>query len=291
MEQIWQWGIDVIIHVQKIRSPFIDNVFICTTFLGTPEFYTLFLPGLYWCFDKKITARIIFLFFVSSWSNSVLKTFFNHPRPFELNGAVKVCHAGGPGLPSGHAQQSVVLWTSLALWLKRRPFSVIALLLILIVSFSRIYLGVHFPTDVFCGWLIGAVIILSVWPFFSSIEKFLSGLNIAILITFILFLPLLLSFVQPTRWSVMPAGALSGFLIGMIAERKYIGFTSPGSVYKAIARITAGMFILAVLFSLEKISGIGKSARYYLFIVYIKSWIMGIWVSAGAPWMFCKFKI
>lgn len=122
MEQIWNWGIDLIIQVQKIRTPFIDTFFIAITSLGTPEFYTLFLPGIYWCFDKKYAARIITIFFISSWTNSVLKNVFSHPRPFDLNGLVKVSHAGGPGLPSGHAQQTVALWGSLVLWLKNRFF-------------------------------------------------------------------------------------------------------------------------------------------------------------------------
>lgn len=291
MEQVWQWGIDIIILLQKIRTPFIDNFFICITLLGAPEFYMFFLPGMYWCFNKKFMARIIFLFFLSGWTNSVLKTFLNHPRPFDLNGIVKVNHAGGPGLPSGHAQQSLVLWASLALWLKKRLFLYFSIFIILVVSFSRIYLGVHFPTDVFGGWILGIVIVAVIWPFFDRIEKFLAGLSPGVLVASVVAIPLILSFVLPTRWSVMPAGSLSGFFTGVIFERRYMEFGSVVTIRNGVLRVLPGMFIISFIFFMDKFIGVSKSVPYYLLIVYVKTWIMGIWVSAGAPWMFGKLRI
>jgi membrane-associated phospholipid phosphatase len=274
-----------------IWKPFIDTCFIAITSLGTPEFYTLFLPGIYWCFDKKYAARIITIFFISSWTNSVLKNVFSHPRPFDLNGLVKVSHAGGPGLPSGHAQQTVALWGSLVLWLKNRFFIFFAVFIILTVSFSRIYLGVHFPTDVFAGWILGLIIITVMWLFFDRIEDFIAAMNPANVVVAALMLPMACSFILPTRWSVLPAGALSGFFMGIILEREYLEFKPASSVRNGVIRVLSGMFVLSAVLYLEIMIGISKKTPFYLISVYIKSWIMGVWVSYGAPWMFRKLDI
>ena len=118
MEHIWQWGIGVIIAVQKIRSPFFDAFFLFISFFGTYIFYMLLIPFIYWCYDKKRASRIIFLFLVSSWFNTVLKDLISHPRPYNLNPAVKIGDAAGNGFPSGHSQNSLVVWGTLSLMLK-----------------------------------------------------------------------------------------------------------------------------------------------------------------------------
>lgn len=62
----------------------------------------------------------------------------------------------GSSFPSGHASNSMaVAVAAMGLWPGLRPW---ALLLPLIIGFSRIYLGKHFPTDVLAGWMIGAAV-------------------------------------------------------------------------------------------------------------------------------------
>ena len=178
-----------------------------------------------------------------------------------------------------------------ALWLKKRLCVFFAVFIILAVSFSRIYLGVHFPTDVFAGWFLGLIIIVILWPFFDRIENFLAGINSGMVVGAALILPLLCSLILPTRWSVMPAGALSGFFTGIILERKYLDFQTADTLRNAILRVLSGMFVISGVLFLEKITGISKKAPCYLIVIYVKSWIMGLWISAGAPWMFRKLKI
>ena len=56
------------------------------------------------------------------------------------------------GLPSGHAQNAVVVWGMLALWIRKTWAWIAGVIIILLIGLSRIYLGVHFPTDVLGGW-------------------------------------------------------------------------------------------------------------------------------------------
>lgn len=91
----------------------------------------------------------------------VLKLLFDRPRPqlFEW----RAHHVGSASYPSGHAPMSVVLLVVLAYIVhrlsRRRAFSVTATLLagtgVLLIGLSRLYLGVHYPSDVIAGYIIG----------------------------------------------------------------------------------------------------------------------------------------
>jgi len=290
MEQIWQQGIDIIIFVQKIRSPFSDAFFFFISFFGTHVFYIILLPFLYWCVDKKYAYGIFIIFLISSWSNAVAKDLLLHPRPYNLNEAVKIGKTSGYGIPSGHAQQSLVVGVSLSLWLKNRFFTYFSVAAILLIALSRVYLGVHFPTDIFGGWLLGSIILFILWPFSDRIVIFLSGFSPYVLSAVSVIIPALLSLILASKWSVMSMGALSGVCAGLIIEKKYLNFQETKNLKAAVPRYITGAAILMLIFSVDNILS-GMKVPYYLIMVFVHSWILGIWVSAGAPWLFKKCGI
>jgi undecaprenyl-diphosphatase len=91
-----------------------------------------------------------------SW---ILKHTFNRPRP----SVVPNLHIMSPSFPSGHAMESAVLYLTLGAVLMRVAdrrvtkvyIWVLAVFLTTIVGISRVYLGVHYPTDVVAGWIVG----------------------------------------------------------------------------------------------------------------------------------------
>ncbi len=100
---------------------------------------------------------------------SILKYVFERARPELVTHLVSVSSAS---FPSGHAMNSTVIYLTLGTLLakteRRRAVRIYlilaAIMLALLVGFSRIYLGVHWPTDVIAGWCIG-----SVWAFTCSL--------------------------------------------------------------------------------------------------------------------------
>lgn len=106
---------------------------------------------------------------------SIIKNIVQRPRP-----TFKLIEQGGFSFPSGHATGSTVFYGMLAFFLilyvskrwLRIMIPILALSIVLFVMYSRVYLGVHFPSDVVAGFLIGnAVVFCSVGCYFIWGEK------------------------------------------------------------------------------------------------------------------------
>lgn len=290
MEPLWQWGLAIIHHVQRIRSPFFDSFFSSVSFFGTVSFYVVFLPVLYWCFDRKHARRVLIIFLISGWVNSVCKDFFNHPRPYNLDETVKIGKTTGPGLPSGHAQMSLTVWGYLMLWIRKPVFSAISTAVILLIAFSRIYLGVHFPTDIFGGWILAAIILFTGYSLADKVEEFVSNVDRRLLAVSMIVLPALMSLFYPSPSSLMSSGTLSGFVVGIVIETAIINFSEVRDVKRGLLRYLSGVMLLALLFSAGRLIP-GKSTSAGMIAVYIHSWIMGFAVSAGVPWFYKRAGI
>jgi undecaprenyl-diphosphatase len=100
--------------------------------------------------------------------SALLKDLFQRPRP-EL--VPHIAYASNTSFPSGHSMMSAVTYLTLGALLARAHerkrlkayFLLLAALLSFLVGVSRVYLGVHWPTDVLAGWTAGAVWALLCW--------------------------------------------------------------------------------------------------------------------------------
>ncbi len=100
--------------------------------------------------------------------NWLLKLAFGRERPDIVP---HVTHATGESFPSGHTTNSAIIYLMLGMMLARVEASyttkvfifMVCVLLTVLVGLSRIYLGVHWPTDVIAGWALGAIWVLLAW--------------------------------------------------------------------------------------------------------------------------------
>jgi len=108
--------------------------------------------------------------------NDVLKAMFARPRPSVVPHLREV---GSASFPSGHALTSAVVYLTLGTLLMRVAEGrllkwyciAVAMLATFLVGLSRLYLGVHYPTDVLAGWLVGLSWALICWLLERSIER------------------------------------------------------------------------------------------------------------------------
>lgn len=98
-------------------------------------------------------AAALILYLVTG--DFILKPLFARPRPCDVNSAVTllVTRPHGHSFPSGHTASA--FGAAFALWLQNRKLGTPALVLAAFIAFTRLYLYVHFPTDVLGGLLLG----------------------------------------------------------------------------------------------------------------------------------------
>lgn len=300
MESILLWGLDFIRAVQTIASPPL-TVFmkIITSFGGEPMYMAL-LPLFFWCVDEKKGLHLGFTVLISAWINMALKYLLDQPRPFfeGYDPSVGMISERMGGLPSGHAQNTLVMFFLLAFWIKKNWAYVSAAVLCLLISFSRIYLGVHFPTDIIAGWILGGIV-LCVYKFFiDKIEVFFAkggyraGMIASALVSFLLILYL------PSRSLLMPGGVLFGFGIGYCLNRIYVGFTTNSflgrtGVLKYLTICTRMVLGIAgfLLIFVGADSLIPQDSPNQRLFIFMQLALTGLWVSVAAPWLFIKLRL
>ena len=120
---------------------------------------------------RKFSTSVFVALSVSGGAiiSALIKGFFVRPRPEIVPHLV---HVTSPSFPSGHAMNSAIVYLTLAVLIarsqSRRGEQVYligaAIILTLLVGSTRVYLGVHWPSDVIAGWSIGAI-----WATISSL--------------------------------------------------------------------------------------------------------------------------
>ncbi len=149
------------------RTPWFDTTMRAVTSLGGFWVLTLvcvaFAVGWRWRVGDWSAAIVLAVVSAVAWcSCNSLKLAFGRARP-DL--ADRLVRAGGYSFPSGHATQSAAVWGILALLVSRRLPAhrrvvwAVGVGLAAAVGTSRIYLGVHWFTDVVAGWTLGAVVV------------------------------------------------------------------------------------------------------------------------------------
>jgi len=286
METILQWGVDLIITIQQIHGPALDSIFRAITFMGEEEFYLVLLPLLLWCVDFGLGARLGALFLLSTYFNFGIKDLCRQPRPFELDASLKLADAEGYGLPSGHSQSAVVVWGSIAAWARKNWVWAVATVLMLLIGFSRIYLGVHFPTDVLAGWAIGTVLLCLCLAVELRVEEWLAKLRLRTHILLALAVPLLLLAIHPTKDTVTALAPLAGMGMGLALTHRYISFSARGPWWQRAVRLLLGGTIVAALYLGLKMVFPGEESPFYLAFRFLRYGVVGLWTTSGAPWLF-----
>lgn len=143
---------------------FLDNYFIFITKFGNPLLAILLVMFFVLFIRNKHSLMILIVSINSAVTNTVLKYLFQRERP----SVVKMIEQGGYSYPSGHAMISVSIYGYLLYVVLRRVrdkylrylLSSLLVLLILSIGISRIYLGVHFASDIIGGFLLATIEII-----------------------------------------------------------------------------------------------------------------------------------
>lgn len=140
--------------------------------------YVVILLGVILLLIKSLREKYGVKFAIAALSSTalyqIMKYIFQRPRP-DL--ALRLIEQGGYSFPSGHSMNCLVSYGILIYLLlryceNRRLAKILSVglgLLIVLIGFSRVYVGVHFPTDIIGGWSLGIVVLVAM---IYAFEKF-----------------------------------------------------------------------------------------------------------------------
>jgi membrane-associated phospholipid phosphatase len=284
-------GYQVIQWVQSVQNPLLDWLAMAASFLGTDVFFLLFVPVFYWCWSKRDGVRLALVFLLSIYFNAALKGFFHAARPDSQLVRVLYSSSGnGYSFPSGHAQNAMVFWG----WLGRRqpwrshPLALAAM--VLLISLSRIYLGLHFPIDIAGGWLLGASLLVGLVIVDHRISRTPKAWEGRLLPWMGLGLPLVFLAFHTQPIQALISGAMLGFCLGYLVESRWIQFLPEApfghQLAKAVCGLAAGGGIALIL---KKMLPPGDC------FVFVRYAALGLWVSLGLPatylWLTRKWEV
>ncbi|MDR1418824.1 MAG: phosphatase PAP2 family protein [Treponema sp.] len=309
MENMLQWGLDCIRAVQNAASPPLTVVMNIVTWFGSTWFWFTLLPLVFWYVDEKKGVRLGVAVMVSAWLNITLKFLFNQPRPFweGYDPRLAFIPEGLNGFPSGHAQATLVIWIIMASWVGKKWAYAAAALVVLLISFSRVYLGVHFPTDILGGWIAGSLVLAVYFLWGDAIERLLvrGGLRAQIIVSaaaafiMILYNPAVSKTMQGgVEALVSPGGIVLGMGVGYALSACYTGFhssfagrTGAAKFLAAAGRIVIGAAGTALFFILLQKMKIVLGPGFNRFGIFIQFAVSALWIYGGAPWIFVLLKL
>jgi membrane-associated phospholipid phosphatase len=324
MDAVLGWGIQFVLWFQGLGA-WLINPMKLFTFLGNEEFFLLLAPALYWCINSQAGIRVGLLLMLSGCTNTIIKLLFHQPRPYWIDPKVKALSTETSfGLPSGHAQNAVVVWGGLAASFKKKWLWVLAFLFPILIGLSRVYLGVHFPTDMLAGWLIGALLLWIYLKLEPGVKRWGSQrrMGIQILAAFGFSIALILlggiakmslaNWTIPIEWIenakaaapeaepinptditglVSNSATFFGLILGGILMAKRGGFNAAGANWQLILRYIVGIIGLLIFWAGLKAIFPSGDDLLALFLRYLRYGLVGFWVSGAAPWVFYRLKL
>ena len=307
LHAVYVWGIEVIRAVQMLLPSSLDLVI---RILSDALVYGFALVPLtyMWCADYKKGLHLFYLFVFGLGLNEGLKLFLQVPRPYTQAPDILKVRASGFSTPSGHSLTGAMMYPAALFYgQKDRRFFAVKVLLSLFfavfIGFTRIYLGVHYPTDVLAGWAFGlflAVCFVFLTPIiekkvhgFAEAGAGISGKNIkslkfAAAAVFAFIITVLCR--EKTRYG----GALLGLAFGNIYlfDSFCADFDARvGSVFQKILRLAVGGVLAGLPVLIFYKSGIEKTHSQYRLISFAAFFVSGAIISGAAPVLFSKLRL
>lgn len=320
------FGEQILEFIQSFSSDFLDLFFGIITSLGSTLPILIIFVLLYYTFNKEYILKIMYLLIISAHLNSLLKIFFHFPRPYVYDEKYKVTthilretvwEDMRYSFPSGHSQTQGALWGYI--FQKYRNFSLVSLGIFLLISIplSRSYLGLHWPSDILIGVIVGILVALVFvqidkryglsyseksektkifWSFLGSLFLLFLGFVMIFLTTFLFGSELTSDLWNHSDLGIY-SGIFGGIAVGKVLEDKYINF----KIYRrqpirVLIRIIIGFTSIIILYLFTKsitdfFESFQSTIPYLTTLIdYCCYFILAFILALIVPWLFTKIE-
>ncbi len=282
--------------LESIRMPWLDSIMSAVTELGSETVFIAIGIIIFWCVSKRQGYYLLTVGFLGTLGNQFMKLWFRIPRPWVLDPnftIVESARAGATGysFPSGHSQSVVGILGVVALSNKQKWLRALCIVLMLLVPFSRMYLGVHTPLDVGVGAGGALLLVFLMYPMFKTDEradKFTPWVIIVLILSAAAYLIFCLCYNFPaevyndpdenlihgTKNAFTILGSGVALLLAFFFEKKYVRFETKATFLGNVLKVVLGLGLLlgirvvlkAPLLALFNGSEIASAVRYFLVV-------------------------
>lgn len=285
---------EVLRFLEGMRTPFLDRVISIVTELGGEAVFLALGLLLLWCVNKRNGYFLLTVGYSGILLSQFLKILARIPRPWVQDPSFTIVEsareaATGYSFPSGHTTNVTCMAGSVAVNSRRRWVKWLCFAVIIVVAFSRMYLGVHTPLDVAVAVGMSAILVLILNRVYQKIDEKPSRMAIV----FVVVLITAFAYMLYTRLWPFPAdvdaenlssarqnalslvGASMGLTAAYCIDRRYINYTVDACWWAQIIKYGMGLAILLVIKSLLKEplnallgESLGRVFRYFLMLLF-----------------------
>lgn len=286
---------DFLRWLAELRTPAVTAVMSAVTWVGDETCFMVLALLVFWCLSKRQGYYLFAVGFAGIACNQFLKLWCRIPRPWVLDPdftIVESARAGAAGysFPSGHTQNAVGTLGVIALGSSRRWVRIVCLAGMVLVPFSRMYLGVHTPLDVGVAFLTALVLLALLWPLFRDEDRFrraAPAVLAALLAVAAAYGAFVLLYHFPadvdaenlasgTKNAFTMLGAVLGLIVSYWWDRRYLHFDTRAPLLGQVGKLVLGLALLiglrmvlkAPLTALLGPSGAADLVRYFLMVLF-----------------------
>ena len=249
--------------LEGMRTPAMSALMSLITYCGDEIFFMVLALTVFWCISKRDGYYILLVGFLGMVGSQFLKLLFRIPRPWVLDSDFTIVEsaraaATGYSFPSGHTQNIVGTMTCVTLSTNRKKIRIAAIVLMILVPFSRMYLGCHTPLDVGVSFIFALALAFVLRPVMMKSEQkpqllwgvlFLSLIAVLLYWAFVTFYSFPADIDEENLYSgIKNAYTLLGCLIGLMAVRalddRFIHFQVEAVWWAQILKVALGLILI-----------------------------------------------
>lgn len=278
--------------LEGIRMPVLNEFMLLITKLGEETAFLVAALIIFWCVDKRKGYYVMTVGFIGTMANQVLKLMCRVPRPWVLDENFTILEqareaATGYSFPSGHSQSAVGTFGAIAHSTRNRWVKYAGIAICVLVPVSRMYVGVHTPSDVLVGAGMACLLVgLLKRPVLEGGHKAMKLLiagMIAMAVGMLLYVELYpfpadvdeQNLLSGTKNAYTMIGCLTGVAVVYLAERRFVNFDTKAVWWAQILKIVLGLGAVLLVKEglrdpLEVLLGdplTARAVRYFLIVV------------------------